>query len=57
MTKGTEVSVAQLAAIGISFSNVEQWLQMASLILAVTFGIYRWIVEIRTIREKRKNKK
>lgn len=47
----TEVSIAQLAALGISFTEVEQWLQMASLILAVSFGLYRWYIEIKKIRK------
>jgi len=49
----TEVAVAQIAAISISMSDVEGWLQMASLILAVSFGIYKWYKEIQKIKNSK----
>tara|TARA_R100001244_G_scaffold132173_1_gene107404 strand:+ start:671 stop:838 length:168 start_codon:yes stop_codon:yes gene_type:complete len=49
----TEIAIAQVAAISISISDAEQWLQMTSLILAVTFGMYKWYQEIRKIRKKK----
>ena len=39
----TEMAVTQIAAIGLSLSSVEQWLRIVSLILAVSFGLYKWI--------------
>jgi EamA domain-containing membrane protein RarD len=53
----TEVAIAQLTAIGLSLSDVEQSLQITSLILAVTFGIYKWVAEIIKIKNKRKGVK
>jgi len=50
----TEVAIAQLTAIGLSLSDVEQSLQITSLVLAVTFGIYKWVAEIIKIKNKRK---
>ena len=49
----TEVAVAQIAAISISMSDIEGWLQMASLILAVSFGIYKWYKEIQKIKNSK----
>ncbi len=37
----TEVAIAQITALGLSFSDVEESLQITSLVLAVTFGIYK----------------
>jgi len=48
----TEVGLAQLMALGVSIADVEQWLQITSLVLAVSFGAYKWFVEIRKIRKK-----
>ena len=48
----TEVGLAQLMALSVSIADVEQWLQIASLILAVSFGLYKWFVEIRKLRKK-----
>jgi ABC-type nickel/cobalt efflux system permease component RcnA len=53
----TEVAVAQIAAISISMSDVQLWLQMASLILAVSFGIYKWYKEIKNIKNSKGVKK
>lgn len=53
----TEVAIAQLTAIGLSLSDVEQSLQITSLVLAVTFGIYKWVAEIIKIKNKRKGVK
>ena len=53
----TEVAIAQLTALGLSLSDVEQSLQITSLILAVTFGIYKWVAEIIKIKNKRKGVK
>jgi len=50
----TEVAIAQLTALGLSLSDVEQSLQITSLVLAVTFGIYKWVAEIIKIKNKRK---
>ena len=52
----TEIAIAQVAAIGISISEVEQWLQITSLILAVSFGVYKWYQEIKRISDSKKNK-
>jgi len=53
----TEVAVAQVAALGLSISDVEESLQITSLVLAVTFGIYKWVVEIIKIKNKCKGMK
>ena len=53
----TEVAVAQIAAISMSMSDVEGWLQMASLLLAVSFGIYKWYKEIKKIKNSKGVKK
>lgn len=53
----TEVAVAQVAALSISISDVQLWLQMASLILAVSFGIYKWYKEIKNIKNSKGVKK
>lgn len=53
----TEVAIAQLTAIGLSLSDVEQSLQITSLVLAVTFGIYKWVAEIIKIKNKRRGVK
>mgnify|MGYP000607387932 FL=1 len=53
----TEVAIAQLTALGLSLSDVEQSLQITSLVLAVTFGIYKWVAEIIKIKNKRKGVK
>lgn len=53
----TEVAVAQIAAISISMSDVEGWLQMTSLVLAVSFGIYKWYKEIKHIKNSKGVKK
>ena len=50
----TEVAIAQITAIGLSMSDVEQSLQITSLVLAVTFGIYKWVAEIIKIRNNSK---
>jgi len=50
----TEVAIAQFTALGLSFSDVEESLQITSLVLAVTFGIYKWVAEIIKIRNKSK---
>ena len=50
----TEVAVAQVAALGLSISDVEESLQITSLVLAVTFGIYKWVAEIIKLRNKSK---
>jgi|14BtaG_2_1085337.scaffolds.fasta_scaffold05416_4 EamA domain-containing membrane protein RarD len=50
----TEVAIAQITALGVSLSDVEESLQITSLVLAVTFGIYKWVAEIIKIRNKRK---
>tara|TARA_R100001369_G_C3273653_1_gene160553 strand:+ start:68 stop:226 length:159 start_codon:yes stop_codon:yes gene_type:complete len=39
----TEMAITQVAAIGLSLSSVEQWLRITSLVLAVSFGIYKWV--------------
>jgi len=49
----TEVGVAQVMALSVSIADVEQWLQITSLVLAVTFGIYKWYKEIRKIKDKK----
>jgi len=41
-----EIGVAQFAAIGLSLSSVEQWLRITSLVLAVSFGAYKWIEKL-----------
>ena len=53
----TEVAIAQFTAIGLSLSDVEQSLQITSLVLAVTFGIYKWVAETIKIKNKRKGVK
>ena len=53
----TEVAAAQIAAISISFADVQLWLQMASLLLAVSFGIYKWYKEIKNIKNSKGVKK
>jgi EamA domain-containing membrane protein RarD len=50
----TEVAIAQITALGVSLSDVEESLQITSLVLAVTFGTYKWVAEIIKIRNKRK---
>ena len=50
----TEVAIAQFTALGVSLSDVEESLQITSLVLAVTFGIYKWVAEIIKIKNKRK---
>jgi len=42
----TEMAVTQIAAIGLSLSSVEQWLRIASLIIAISFGIYKWVEKL-----------
>jgi len=49
----TEVAVAQIAAISISLADVVVWMQMASLLLAVSFGIYKWYKEIQKIKNSK----
>ncbi len=39
----TEMAITQVAAIGLSLSSVEQWLRITSLVLAISFGIYKWV--------------
>jgi len=49
----TEVAVAQIAAISISLADVVVWMQLASLLLAVSFGIYKWYKEIQKIKNSK----
>jgi len=42
----TEMAITQVAAIGLSLSSVEQWLRITSLVLAVSFGAYKWIEKL-----------
>ena len=53
----TEVGLAQIMALSVSLANVEQWLQILSLILAVSFGVYKWYVEIKKFKKKCKGVK
>jgi EamA domain-containing membrane protein RarD len=53
----TEVAIAQFTALGVSLSDVEESLQITSLVLAVTFGIYKWVAEIIKIKNKRKGRR
>mgnify|MGYP005991495869 CR=1 FL=1 len=53
----TEVAIAQITALGVSLSDVEESLQITSLVLAVTFGIYKWVAEIIKIKNKRKGRR
>jgi len=39
----TEMAITQIAAIGVSLSSVEQWLRITSLVIAISFGIYKWV--------------
>jgi len=48
----TELALAQVAAIGLSLSDVEQWLRILSLLVAISFGLFKWGIEI-----NKKNKK
>jgi len=50
----TEVAIAQFTALGLSLSDVEESLQITSLVLAVTFGAYKWVAEIIKIRNNSK---
>lgn len=50
----TEVAITQITALGVSLSDVEESLQITSLVLAVTFGTYKWVAEIIKIKNKRK---
>ena len=49
----TEVAVAQIAAISISMADVVVWMQLTSLLLAVSFGIYKWYKEIQKIKNSK----
>jgi ABC-type nickel/cobalt efflux system permease component RcnA len=49
----TEVAIAQIAALSISVSDVQLWLQLTSLILAVSFGAYKWYKEIKKIKDSK----
>jgi len=49
----TEVAVAQIAAISISLADVVVWMQLTSLLLAVSFGIYKWYKEIQKIKNSK----
>jgi EamA domain-containing membrane protein RarD len=49
----TEVAIAQIAALSISVSDVQLWLQLTSLILAVSFGTYKWYKEIKKIKDSK----
>tara|TARA_B110000285_G_scaffold48440_1_gene54863 strand:- start:76 stop:234 length:159 start_codon:yes stop_codon:yes gene_type:complete len=42
----TEMAIAQVAAIGLSMSDVEQWLRITSLVIAISFGVYKWIEKL-----------
>jgi EamA domain-containing membrane protein RarD len=42
----TEMAIAQVAAIGLSMSDVEQWLRITSLVIAISFGVYKWVEKI-----------
>lgn len=41
-----EMGFAQVMAIGLSLSDVEQWLRILSLGIAISFGIYKWIEKL-----------
>ena len=47
------VLVAHLMAIGVTLTDVEQWLKIASLVLAIGYGAWKWQHEFR----KAKNEK
>jgi hypothetical protein len=42
-----EIGFAQVMAIGLSLSDVEQWLRITSLIVAISFGVYKWVEKLR----------
>tara|TARA_R110000787_G_scaffold54157_1_gene126181 strand:- start:710 stop:868 length:159 start_codon:yes stop_codon:yes gene_type:complete len=42
----TEMAIAQVAAIGLSMSDVEQWLRITSLVIAISFGVYKWVEKL-----------
>ena len=46
-----EMGFAQMMAIGLSMSDVEQWLRITSLVVAISFGIYKWVERL-TKRDK-----
>lgn len=53
MDKNTiEIGFAQVMAIGLSLSDVEQWLRILSLCLAISFGIYKWVEKLRNKDKK-----
>tara|TARA_B110000090_G_scaffold159300_1_gene175508 strand:- start:373 stop:531 length:159 start_codon:yes stop_codon:yes gene_type:complete len=41
-----EMGIAQVTAIGLSMSDVEQWLRITSLVIAISFGVYKWVEKI-----------
>jgi len=51
--KISDVFLTTFLAIGISFANVESALKVASLLIAIGYGLWRWIVEW---KKERKNK-
>lgn len=47
----TEMAVTQIAAIGLSLSSVEQWLRITSLVIAISFGVYKWVDKLTNKKE------
>ena len=53
MDKNTiEMGFAQAMAVGLSLSDVEQWLRILSLGLAISFVIYKWVEKLRNKDKK-----
>jgi EamA domain-containing membrane protein RarD len=48
----TEMAVTQIAAIGLSLSSVEQWLRITSLVVAISFGVYKWVDKLTRNKNK-----
>ena len=47
----TEMAVTQIAEIGLSLSSVEQWLRITSLVIAISFGVYKWVDKLTNKKE------
>jgi len=41
-----EMGFAQAMAVGLSLSDVEQWLRITSLVIAISFGVYKWVEKL-----------